>query len=117
MDPVGGRYVGNKEKKMQRQRISRNGYGNVGTQTLYLVDLERRVRSFNNKAREAGIDLRIRLTGDSEEYAYYADLILTNKNRIPFLIYPACDWGMYGNTDFPQEDMDWYYKAWNLWRS
>ena len=64
---------------MQRQHISRNGYGNVGTQTLYLVDLERRVRSFNNKAREAGIDLHIRLTGDSEEYAYYADLILTNK--------------------------------------
>ena len=104
-------------KKMQRQHVSRKGYGNVGTQTLYLVDLGRRIRSFNNKVREAGIDLRIRLTGDSEEYAYYADLILPNKNRIPFLIYPACDWGMYGNTDFPQEDMDWYYKAWYLWKS
>ena len=61
--------------------------------TLYLVNLERRVRSFNNRVREAGIDLRVRLTGDSEEYAYYADLILPNKNKIPFLIYPACDWG------------------------
>lgn len=101
---------------MQRQHVSRNGYGNVGTQTLYLVDLERRIRSLNNKVREAGIDLRIRLTGDSEEYAYYADLILPNKNKIPFLIYADYDWGMYGNTDFLKEDMDWYYKAWSLWR-
>lgn len=84
-------------------------------QTLYLVDLERRIRSFNNKVREAGIDLRIRLTGESEEYAYYADLIFPNKTKIPFLIYADYNWGMYGNTDFPKEDMDWYYKAWKLW--
>lgn len=84
--------------------------------TLYLVNLERRVRSFNNRVREAGIDLRVRLTGDSEEYAYYADLILPNKNKIPFFIYPAFDWGMYGKTDFPQEYMGWYYKAWSLWK-
>ena len=103
-------------KKIQRQHVSRKGYGGVEMQTLYLVDLERRIRSFNNKVREAGTDLRIRLTGESEEYAYYADLILPNKNKIPFLIYADYSWGMYGNTDFPKEDMDWYYKAWNLWR-
>lgn len=102
---------------MQRQHVSRRGYNNNGTQTLYLVDLERRVRSFNNKAREAGLDLRIRLTGESEEYAYYTDLILPNKNKIPFLIYADNQWGMYGNTDFPKEDMDLYYKAWYLWKS
>lgn len=85
--------------------------------TLCLVNLERRVRSFNNRVREAGIDLRVRLTGDSEEYAYYADLILPNKSKIPFLTYPACDWSLCGKTsDFPQEDMDWYYKAWKLWK-
>lgn len=101
---------------MQRQHITTNGYGNNGTITLYLVDLERKIRSFNNKVRESGTDLRIRLTGESEEYAYYADLILPNKNKIPFLIYADYNWGMYGNTDFPKEDMDWYYKAWSLWR-
>lgn len=106
-----------KRKKMQRQHVSRKGYGSAEMQTLYLVDLERKVRSFNNKAREAGIDLRVRLTNESEEYAYYADLILPNKNKIPFLIYADYNWGMYGNTDFPKEDMDWYYKAWNLWKS
>jgi hypothetical protein len=103
---------------MKRQYVQRNGYGNVGTQTLYLVNLERRVCSFNNRVREAGIDLRISLTGNSEEYAYYADLILPNKHKIPFLIYPACDWGLYGKPDdFSQEDVDWYYKAWYLWKS
>lgn len=104
-------------KKMQRQHVTMKGYGNNGTITLYLVDLERKIRSFINKARESGIDLRVRLTGESEEYAYYADLILPNKNKIPFTIRPNYDWGMYGKTDFPQEDMDWYYKAWNLWKS
>ena len=103
-------------KKIQRQHVTMNGYGNNGTITMYLVDLERRIRSFNNKAREAGIDLRVRLTGESEEYSYYADLILPNKNKIPFEIRPNYDWGMYGNTDFLKEDMDWYYKAWSLWR-
>lgn len=103
-------------KKMQRQHVSRKGYGSVEMQTLYLVDLERRIRSFNNKVRETSLDLRVRLTGDSEEYAYYADLILPNKNKIPFLIYPDYAWGMYGKTDFPQEDMDWYYKAWGIWK-
>lgn len=106
-----------KRKKMQRQHISRNGYGNNETITMYLVDLEHRIRSFNNRVREAGIDLRIRLTGESEEYSYYADLILPNKNKIPFEIRPNYDWGMYGKTDFPKEDMDWYYKAWNIWKS
>lgn len=101
---------------MQRQHITMNGYGNKGTITLYLVELERKIRSFNNKAREAGIDLRIRLTNESEEYAYYTDLILPNKNKIPFLICADYNWGMYGNTDFPKEDMDLYYKAWNLWK-
>ena len=76
-----------KREKMQRQHVSRKGYGSAEMQTLYLVDLERKVRSFNNKAREAGIDLRVRLTNESEEYAYYADLILPDKNKIPFLIY------------------------------
>ena len=101
---------------MQRQHITMNGYGNNGTITLYLADLERRVRSFNNKAREAGLDLRIRLTNESEEYAYYADLILPNKTKIPFKIRPNYDWGMYGKANFTQEDMDWYYRAWKLWR-
>ena len=103
---------------MQRQHVSRRGYNNIGTQTLYSVDLERRVRSFNNKAKEAGLDLRIRLTGDSEEYAYYAELTLPIKYKVPFLIYPANDWGLYGRTiDIPQEAMDLYYKAWYLWNS
>ena len=102
---------------MQRQHVTTKGYGNEGTMTLYLVNLERRVRSFNNRVREAGIDLRVRLTGESEEYAYYADLILPNKNKIPFRICPAGDWDICGKTtDFPQEDMDWYYKAWSLWK-
>ena len=105
-----------KGKKMQRQHISMNGYGNNGTITLYLVDLERKVRLFNNKARETGIDLRVRLTGESEEYAYYATLILPNKSDVPFLIRPNYDWGMYGKTDFPKESIDWYYKAWHLWK-
>lgn len=102
---------------MQRQYIVMNGYGNNGTITTYLVDLERKVHWFNNKAREAGLNLRIRLTGNSEECAYYAELILPNKSKIPFLIRPNYDWGMYGRTDFPKEAMDWYYKAWYLWKS
>ena len=96
-----------------------NGYNNNGTITLYLVDLERKIRSFNNKAREVGLDLRIRLTGDYEDYedyAYYAYLILPNKNKIPFEIRPNYDWGMYEKIDFPKEDIDWYYKAWKLWK-
>lgn len=101
---------------MQRQHISMNGYGNNGTITLYLVELERKIRSFNNKAREAGIDLCVRLTGESEEYAYYATLVLPNKSNIPFKIRPNYEWGMYGKTDFSQESMDWYYKAWKLWK-
>ena len=104
-------------KKMQRQFVTMNGYNNNGTITLYLADLERKIRSFNNKAREAGLDLRIRLTGDSEDYAYYADLILNKKSKIPFEIRPNYDWGMYGKTDFPKEDMDLYYKAWNIWKT
>lgn len=101
---------------MQRQHVTMNGYNNNGTITLYLVDLERKIRSFNNKAREVGLDLRIRLTGDYEDYAYYAYLILPNKNKIPFEIRPNYDWGMYEKTDFPKEDIDWYYKAWKLWK-
>ena len=97
---------------MQRQYIVLNGII-----TTYLVELERKVRRFNTKAREAGMNLHIRLTGNSEEYAYYAELILPNKSKIPFLIRADYEWGMYGRTDFPKEAMDWYYKAWYLWRS
>lgn len=102
---------------MQRQYIVMNGYGNNGIITTYLVDVERRVRWFNNKARETGLNLRIRLTGDSEEYAYYAELILPTKSKIPFLIRPNYAWGMYGRTNFSQEALDWYYQAWYLWKS
>ena len=102
---------------MQRQYIVMNGYGNNGIITTYLVDVKRRVRWFNNKARETGLNLRIRLTGDSEEYAYYAELILPNKSKIPFLIRPDYGWGMYGRTDFSKEAMEWYYQAWYLWKS
>lgn len=102
---------------MQRQYIVMNGYGNNGIITTYLVDVERRVRWFNDKAREAGLNLRIRLTGDSEEYAYYAELILPTKSKIPFLIRPDYGWGMYGRTDFSKEAMEWYYQAWYLWKS
>lgn len=102
---------------MQRQYIVMKGYGNDGIITTYLVDVERRVRWFNNKAREAGLNLRIRLTGDSEEYAYYAELILPNKSKIPFLIRPNYAWGMYGRTNFSKEAMEWYYQAWYLWKS
>ena len=102
---------------MQRQYIVMNGYGNNEIITTYLVDVERRVRWFNDKAREAGLNLRIRLTGDSEEYAYYAELILPTKSKIPFLIRPNYDWGMYGRTNFSQAAMDLYYQAWYLWKS
>lgn len=102
---------------MQRQYIVMNGYGNNGIITTYLVDVERKIRRFNNKAREAGLNLRVRLTGDSEEYAYYAELILPNKSKIPFLIRPDYGWGMYGRTDFSKKAMEWYYKAWYLWNS
>lgn len=88
---------------MQRQHVTMNGYNNNGTITLYLVDLERKIRSFNNKAREVGLDLRIRLTGDSEDYAYYAYLILPNKNKIPFKIRPNYDWGMYEKQTSPKK--------------
>lgn len=102
---------------MQRQYIvMNNGYRGSEIITTY-SDVERKIRRFNNKAREAGLNLRIRLTGDSEEYAYYAELILPNKSKIPFLIRPNYDWGMYGRANFPQEVMDWYYKAWYLWKS
>lgn len=78
---------------MQRQYIVMRGYGNSGIITTYLVDVERKVRRFNNKAREVSVNLRVRLTGDSEEYAYYAELILPNKSKIPFLIRPDYGWG------------------------
>ena len=102
---------------MQRQYIVMNGYGNNGIITTYFVELERKVRRFNIKAKEAGLNLRVRLTGDSEEYAYYAELILPNKSKIPFLIRPDYGWGMYGRTDFSKEAMEWYYQAWYLWKS
>lgn len=102
---------------MQRQYIVMNGYGNNGIITTYLVDVERRVHWFNNKAREVSVNLRVRLTGDSEEYAYYAELILPNKSKIPFLIRPNYNWGMYGRTNFSQAAMDLYYQAWYLWKS
>lgn len=44
---------------MQRQYIVMNGYGNNGIITTYLVDVERRVRWFNNKAREVSVNLRV----------------------------------------------------------
>lgn len=102
---------------MQRQYIVMTGYGNNGIITTYLVELERKVQWFNNKAREAGVNLHVRLTENSEEYAYYAELILPNKSKIPFLIRAEYEWGMYGRADFPKEVMNWYYKAWYLWRS
>lgn len=102
---------------MQRQYIVMNGYGNNGIITTYLVDVKRRVHWFNNKAREVSVNLRVRLTEDSEEYAYYAELILPNKSKIPFLIRPDYGWGMYGRTDFSKEAMEWYYQAWYLWKS
>lgn len=102
---------------MKRQYIVMNGYGNNGIITTYLVDVERRVHWFNNKAREVSVNLRVRLTGDSEEYAYYAELILPNKSKIPFLIRPDYGWGMYGRTDFSKEALEWYYQAWYLWKS
>ena len=102
---------------MQRQYIvMNNGYRGSEIVTTY-SDVKRRVRWFNNKAREVGVNLRIRLTGDSEEYAYYAELILPNKSKIPFLIRPNYDLGMYGRTNFSQAAMDLYYQAWYLWKS
>lgn len=102
---------------MQRQYIvMNNGYRGSEIITTY-SDVKRRVHWFNNKAREVSVNLRVRLTGDSEEYAYYAELILPNKSKIPFLIRPDYGWGMYGRTDFSKEAMEWYYQAWYLWKS
>ena len=45
---------------MQRQYIvMNNGYRNNGIITTYLVDVERRVHWFNNKAREVSVNLRV----------------------------------------------------------
>jgi hypothetical protein len=93
-----------------------NGYRGSEIITTY-SDVKRRVHWFNNKAREVSVNLRVRLTGDSEEYAYYAELILPNKSKIPFLIRPDYGWGMYGRTDFSKEATEWYYQAWYLWKS
>ena len=102
---------------MKRQYIVMNtGYGNNEIITTYLVDVERRVHWFNSKAKKEDLDLRIRLTSKSEAYCYYAELILPNKSKIPFIIYANYGWGMYGRTDFSQEDMDLYYQAWYLWK-
>lgn len=101
---------------MERQYIVTKGpYGTE--QLLYFTKLKQWVNLFNRKAKESDLDFRIRLTEDSETYCYYAELVLPDRSKIPFLIDAMGNWGMYGRTDFSQAAMDLYYQAWYLWKS
>ena len=77
---------------MTREFVSRYANPQEGDIYLYFNDLEKRVREFNNYARVKGLDYRVRLTGDSEEYAYYAQLVLPSRETAFFSIYPLLVW-------------------------
>ena len=84
---------------MTREFVSRYANPQEGDIYLYFNDLEKRVREFNNYARSKGSDFRVRLTGESELYAYYAQFV----------------WSCNKNKDLPQADEEEFNKAALLW--
>lgn len=100
---------------MTREFVSRYANPQEGDVYLYFNDLEKRVREFNNYARVKGLDYRVRLTGDSEEYAYYAQLVLPSRETAFFSIYPHLIWGTNKNEGLPQADEEEFKKATLLW--
>lgn len=100
---------------MTREFVSRYANPQEGDVYLYFNDLEKRVREFNNYARVKGLDYRVRLTGDSEEYAYYAQLVLPSRETAFFSIYPHLIWSTNTNKDLPQADEEEFNKAALLW--
>lgn len=100
---------------MSREFVSRYANPQEGDLYLYFNDLEKRVREFNNYARSKGLDYRVRLTGESEPHAYYAQLVLPSRETAFFSIYPHLIWGINKNKDLPQADEEEFKKATLLW--
>lgn len=100
---------------MAREFVSRYANPQEGDIYLYFNDLEKRVREFNNYARSKGSDFRVRLTGESEPYAYYAQLVLPSRETAFFTILPHLVWSTNKNNDLPQSDVEEFNKAALLW--
>ena len=100
---------------MTREFVSRYANPQEGDIFLYLNDLEQKVRKFNNYAREKGFDFRVRLTGESEPYAYYAHLVLPSGETALFSIRPHLVWSTNKTEDLSQAGLEEFNKASLLW--
>lgn len=100
---------------MTREFVSRYANPQECDIYLYFNDLEKRVREFNNYARVKGLDFRVRLTGESEDYAYYAQLVLPSRETAFFSIYPHLVWSTNKNEDLPKVDEEEFNRAALLW--
>lgn len=100
---------------MTREFVSRYANPQEGDIYLYFNDLEKRVREFNNYARSKGSDFRVRLTGESEPYAYYAQLVLPTKETITFLIYPNLVWGTSKEPSLSNTYEERFHQAQSIW--
>ena len=100
---------------MTREFVKRYANPQEGDIFLYLNDLEQKVREFNNYAREKGFDFRVRLTGESEPYAYYAHLVLLSGETALFSIRPLLLLSTNKNEDLSKEGLEEFNKASLLW--
>ena len=100
---------------MTREFVSRYANPQEGDIYLYFNDLEKRVREFNNYARSKGFGFRVRLTGESESHAYYAQLVLPSRETAFCSIYPRLVWSTNKNEEFPKVDEEEFNRAALLW--
>ena len=79
---------------------------------LYFADLKKKVKYFNSLPENKDAMISIKLTGESEEYAYYA-IFRSGILEERFLIYANLNWGM---VDSFRADLQYdYYNAWGTW--
>lgn len=81
---------------------------------LYFADLKKKVNYFNSLPENRDAMISIKLTGDSEDCAYYA-IFRSGILEERFLIYAIQQWGM---VDSFRSDLEYdYYNAWGTWAS
>lgn len=79
---------------------------------LYFADLKKKVKYFNSLPENKDAMISIKLTGGSEEYAYYA-IFRSGILEERFLIYASLQWGI---VDSFRADLQYdYYNAWGTW--
>lgn len=97
---------------MKRSFISQPINPSGGKVYLYFADLKTRIKYFNSLPENKDAMISIKLTGKSEDCAYYA-IFRCGIREERFLIYANLNWGM---VDSFRADLQYdYYNAWGTW--